>query len=90
MNEFKRVERKSNWSYWDELNGKPLEHGELVEVQYPDGTIERGIVETTNVEIPIQDMGHIYYGRDTMAFIYFDFHGANVKLGLRGMMARRV
>ena len=88
--DFQPVTQKSNWGYWDELDGKVLRDGETVEVQYPDGTIERGTVTTKDHVSTISDMGAPCAIHDTSAFIRFEHHGAEVKLGLRGMMARRV
>lgn len=90
MDEFKTVTQVSNWGYWDELDGKALAAGETVEVKYPDGTIERGRVEIDSVSSTISDMGSPYRISTSSAFIRFEVHGAEVKLGLRGMQARRI
>lgn len=90
MNDFRPVTQHSNWGYWDDLDGKALQNGETVEVQYPDGTIERGIVFTEDHPSQGSDMGAPYTYHNVSAFLCFTLHGAEVRLGLRGMMARRV
>jgi len=90
VNEFKPVTLLSNWGYWDQLDGTALRDAELIEVQYPDGTIEQGLVEVDRTPITVGDMGSGYRTESCSAFITYDLHGARVRLGLRGMMARRV
>lgn len=55
------VERVSGWHSYDSLNGKPLTHGEVVSVQWPDGWITDGlVVEVMTDNFQVSDHGSPY------------------------------
>jgi hypothetical protein len=85
-----KVEEYSNWGYWDSLDGIIIKDGEHLIVTYPDGGEQQVTAIVLDEGCQIHDMGHEYRGANCKAFAEFEWHGAMVKLHLRGMEARRV
>lgn len=84
------VELTSNWGYWDQLDGETLKDGELLRIEWPNGTVEELPVRVRDVGCTIHDMGHQYTGQDIRAFVEKVVNGKAVLIEARGLLAERV
>lgn len=83
----KPITVRSNWGYYDQLDGKDLEQNERLRIQFPDGHISehRTLLDR-----------HVSEGRDpigiSLAFINVLYFGAECQVYLRqaGILAERV
>lgn len=86
-----RVEFVGEWgSGTDDLNGKTLEHGERLLIEWPDGTSEHVIVTVRVTGGTVSDHGHVYPTSTWQSYVVVDHHGASVEVPLRGLKARRM
>lgn len=72
---FARVSRKSDWGYWDQLDGETLRTGETIEVLWPDGSTSRHRCQIDR---------RSYHGTDTGSPIEIPDETAYVKIEVRG------
>jgi len=86
---FSEVTQCSNWGYWDALDGRMLEDGDVVIVRYPDGTERIGPVTIDERFFMMMDNGREFRTENCVASMEFEFHGAKANLPLRGMLAKR-
>jgi hypothetical protein len=85
-----KIERHSNWSYFDRLDGVVLKNGERLSVRFPDGFFSEIVVRVVERSIPISDHGHTYDGTESFAFVELDHHGVVALVPLVGLEARRI
>ena len=80
-----------DWSYRDMLGDKPLEHGERLKVEFPDGTVETHTIEVEDVrDQSYSDHGHNYPMRVTKAYIKLEHGGAIFLCRALNLSAKRV
>ena len=79
----KTIETHSNWCYIDRLDGKDIEDGESVRVEWPDGTITAERLRLKKERFPYNDHGHTYDGDNWRAYIEVTVHGLRVEVWLR-------
>jgi hypothetical protein len=53
-----KVTVRSNWGYWDELDGEILKNGERVNVRWPDGSETQETVRVEKTSFQSEDHGH--------------------------------
>lgn len=90
MSEFAVIEVQSNWGYWDTLNGVPVSHGELLEIELPDGTRSEITVRTDRTVSTISDHGHPYEIKDARTYADVQWHGTTAAVRLAGLKASRL
>ena len=82
------------WGDWgtrvDRLDGIRLTAGELLAVQWPDGSLMTIEVELDYRTEPVSDMGHTYTAEVSLAQAVVDYHGVKARVPLTGLPARRV
>lgn len=84
-----RVMRKSDWGYWDELDGRALEEGERLVVEWPDGSTTTEVCHVRKGVFNYNDHGHPGTGPDNVAFVNATVRGKVVEVPLTGMPAKR-
>lgn len=82
MTDFLKVEVRSNWGYWDRLDGQDFADGEEVVVRWPDRYKEAKRVSVERTVAPGSDMGHPLEVPTCRAYVTVRVHGAAVRLRL--------
>ena len=77
-----RVTIRSNWGYFDELDGRDLADGEGLRLKWPDGTITVAKVILVKTSEPGSDMGHPIDIPLHRAFIGVNYRGAIAQIRL--------
>ena len=87
-----RVLVKSNWGWWDQLDGETLRDGDLLEVTWPDGATTTETVVTRTTYEMVGDHGHDERTPRVEAFVAIRHRGAEgvVRLVAAGVSCRRV
>jgi hypothetical protein len=86
----KSIDRYSNWGYMDSLDGWTLVDGEVLRLQWPDGTVT---TETIGVELGTMrysDHGHDCTGPDHKAYITTTHHGHTQRIYIHDFLAERL
>lgn len=83
------VTRYSNWAEYDQLNGKTLEEGEVLNVIWPDGTRDRVIVTVKTDAHRILEQGGYYTIKTAIAYVKSLYFGQEVLVPLLGVQAER-
>ncbi len=78
-----------DWCYRDELDGVPIQDGERLELEWPDGTREDVVATVEVTSSTICDMGHPYEIEQRSAYVAIDHRGARGKIRILGMRAAR-
>lgn len=78
-----------NWCRRDELDGVPIQDGERLDLEWPDGTREDVLVTVEATNSTISDMGHPYELNERSVYVVIDYHGARGKIRILGMRAAR-
>lgn len=86
----KNIIRYSNWGDWDQLDGKTLEDGEKLRVEFPDGTIKDIEVTMVKSTYDVSDMGTPYTCKSELAYIRSSIFGVSVFVPLIGLKAQRI
>ena len=89
---FQQVIKKSNWAYWDELDGAPLRDGEVLIIEWPDQTRTTNICHIQRDIFKYSDHGVECEGPDEKAYTIIPIYGLNVKVPLaqEGILCKRV
>ena len=84
------IKRNSNWASIDELDDIAIRNGELLIVQWPDGTLQQlaAIVESGHIDCGEQ--GGVYKGTLSHAFAAGVIRGIGVRIPLVGLPTQRV
>lgn len=85
-----RVKRYSNWCEIDQLDGRDLIAGELLEVIWPNRNREAVTVQVDLGTYTIMDHGHPFEARRAVAYVTKEINGVSVKVPLLGLEAKRV
>jgi hypothetical protein len=87
-----KVEVYSNWCYLDQLDGKTLENGEKIRVQWPNGEETQESVVVKKHSYMISDMGSPWEVWVSEAYVHGSIHGAQslVRLTGDGILCERV
>ena len=72
----------SQWCYIDSLDGKPLKHGEILRIQWPDGSWSKERVVLEHGFDTINDMGHNCEIVVDRAYVEVGHRGAKTKVRL--------
>ncbi len=86
---FYKVERVSNWGYWDELNGKPVIDGRHL-IKWLDGSITEEDVKVYDGKRVISDMGHPADIKDSYAYVVVSVRGVDTEIKIAGLEACRL
>ena len=86
---FHKVERVSDWGYWDELNDKPVMDGRHL-IKWADGTISEEDVKVNKGARGISDMGHRDDIPDYYAYVVVSVHGTPTEVKIAGLDACRI
>lgn len=78
-----RIYVHSNWCYHDRLDGEDLRPGEVLQVEWPDGTIER-------VEVRVKLGRGVADVSVRTAYTERSYHGVQIEVPLIGRPAMRV
>ncbi len=91
MSAAKRVTVRSNWGYFDELDGRDLKEGERLRLHWPDGTTTNAAVTLVKTREPGSDMGHPIEIPHHQAFVVVKHRGAETYVWLRstGVLCER-
>ncbi len=81
---------RSDWGYWDALDGADLQEGELCFFNWPDNTETAEIVRIECRSFTYSDQGHTCQGPDCRAFVSRVTLGTEVKIYLRDMKGLRM
>lgn len=78
----KSVTRYSNWGYWDQLDGVTLKEGELISVQWGDGTVTKESVVIREYNTVTSDHGHMCDIPHVEAYVKTSVHGTETLIRL--------
>lgn len=78
---FHHVSTRSNWGWWDDLEGRDLAHGDEIEVLWPDGS---RTTQRVRVIEGSRDIGREGVVPDHRAFIDVIIRGCDAAMPLRG------
>lgn len=81
----KKLEVRSNWGYWDALDGKDLVDGEVLIFAWPDGTTTTEPVRVLQGTFEYSDMGHKSTGPNHRAYVERVVLGQTTRIYLRPM-----
>lgn len=81
-----RIERGSNWGYWDQLHGQSLHDGEMLRVWFPDGST----VDTIKVVHHSQGVSYGMEIFDARAYMEDRVRFVDVLVPLFGLDAERI
>lgn len=85
-----RITEYSNWGWWDQLDGRNLAAGELLDVTFPDGETRRVTVQIQKTNRVVSDHGHPWDCPEDRAFTMARVWGLDVRIPLLGLEAKRV
>jgi hypothetical protein len=84
------ITRYSNWCYYDQLNGKDLENGERLAIEFPDGVVRDVYITVKCYGEEITEHGGC---RSTIphreAFAETEVWGVKVQIPIYGFKAKR-
>lgn len=91
MKEMGIITAVGDWgSYADSLDGEPLDAGEQIIIQWPDGHLQQITVAIELEHGTVSDHGHVSSTTSKHAFFNVDYRGMSVKIPLEGLPAQRV
>lgn len=79
------ITTNKNWCSIDQLDGKDLEHGEKLKLQWPDGTVER-----VQIIVKKRTVGNRDPIEEREAFVEKSIHRVIVLVPVKGLKAERV
>lgn len=82
-----KIDRGSNWGYWDQLDGKAIADGEALRVRFPDGSTLDLLARVITRSAGVSDGTEI---RDARSYLPVSVRGVDVLVPLYGLEAERI
>lgn len=85
-----RIERESDWGYWDTLDGVRLKDGERLRIRFLDGTESEHMIRVDHGTFTYSDQGHQGTGENHRAYVVAVARGESLRQYIHGLEAVRV